>query len=106
MAENVTSLPVRHKNMPKTLEPVQSFGGCAHQHALVDRELNELECADCHAKLNPIEFLYKLACKATSWEFEKSQIAKVRAELEERKRCRCTKCGQMTEIKRGRASFR
>jgi hypothetical protein len=105
MTDNITKLPIRAKGSPKMLEVVSPYGGCQHLHAIVDRKLNELECADCHAKINPIEFCVSIAAGLTGWEYELSQITKARAELEERKKCRCTKCGQMTEIRRGRATF-
>lgn len=99
--DKVKSLPIRHKGSPKVLSVVPfKYGGCQHLRAEVDAQLAELTCADCGVKLNPITFLVTLANKLTTWEYEASRIAKVRAEADERKRCRCTKCGEWTEIRR------
>jgi hypothetical protein len=106
VTDNITKLPIRPKQPPKSIAPVHSnYSGCQHVHVLVDKKLAQLECADCHAMLNAIEYLWNVACRVAGWDYESSQIAKVRAELEERKKCRCQHCGRMTEIKRGQSSF-
>lgn len=99
MTEKVTTLPVRTKT-GKVIEVVHSSGGCPHVRATVNEKLADLTCSDCGVKLNPIQFLVTLANKLTMWDYQASQIKKVRAELDERKRCRCTKCGEWTEIRR------
>jgi hypothetical protein len=98
--DNITKLPIRAKGPRKALEIVHKYGGCQHLNALVDEKLAELECADCGAKLNPISFLMTMANQLTTWEYAKQSLAKARAEMDERKRCRCTKCGEWTEIRR------
>lgn len=98
--DKVRQFPIRTKQR-RTLEVVQPpYNKCQHVRALLDEKLAELTCADCGERLNPIAFLKTLAQKATMWEWEAERIAKVRADLDERSKCRCTKCGQMTEIRR------
>lgn len=97
--DKIKQLPVRMKGHDKVLELAPAFVGCQHWRAVVDQKLAELTCADCQAKLNPIEFLANMCKQLSTWDYAQQQIAKARAELEERKRCRCTKCGEMTVIR-------
>lgn len=97
---NVTHLPVRMKGTAKLVAVTYNFDGCQHRRAVIDPKLAELPCADCSAKLNPITFLIGLAHQEDIWSHQQESIAKARAELEERKKCRCTKCGEITEIRR------
>ena len=97
---NVTPFPVRPKDpAQKPLTIVYSYAGCQHTRAVVDEKLNELECADCHQKLNPIQFLVTMANQLTRWDEEARTIKKARELLAERKRCRCLNCGDWTDIK-------
>ena len=99
--DNVTKLPVRSKDPRKIVALVEwDYKACKHLHAIVDTKAAELTCADCGAKINPIYFLEQLSQQLVRWEYEKRAAAKIRADLEERKRTRCTKCGEMTEIRR------
>lgn len=98
--DNVTRLPVRLKDTEKVVSVVQFSAGCRHQRAIVDPALAELTCADCSAKLNPIQFLVGLANMENSWKYQQESIAAARRALAERKKCRCTKCGEWTEIRR------
>jgi hypothetical protein len=98
--DNVLNLKVRRKDTDKLIAIAENFGGCRHQRAIVDRQLAELTCADCGVKLNPIEFLVGLATQERIYKMTQENIAASRAALESRKRCRCTKCGQWTEIRR------
>lgn len=97
--DKIKQLPVRTKDHSKVLTVAHAFVGCQHRRAVVDQKLAELECADCGAKLNPIQFLVTMANQLTTWEYAQQSVAKARKELEERKRCRCTKCGEWTEIR-------
>jgi hypothetical protein len=98
--DKITQLPIRAKNTRVLKVADRDFRGCKHLNAIVDDQLAELTCSDCGVKLNPIAFLVSLAHKLTTWDWETKQIAKVRAEYAERKKCRCTKCGEWTEIRR------
>jgi hypothetical protein len=97
--DNVKQLPVRLKGHDKVLEIAPAFVGCQHRRAVVDQKLAELTCADCQAKLNPIQFLVTMCNQLSTWDYAQQQLAKARAELEARKRCRCTQCGEMTVIR-------
>lgn len=96
--DKIKQLPVKLKDH-KVLKVIHNWSGCKHLRAEVDEKLAELTCADCGAKLNPIQFLVSMANQLTVWEHAQQSIAKARAELAERKRCRCTKCGEWTEVR-------
>lgn len=96
----ITKLPVRLKDNSKLISVVDSFGGCQHRRAIVDPKLAEVTCGDCGEKLNPIQFLVSLANLERLYENQQIGIAAARKALEERSKCRCTKCGQWTEIRR------
>lgn len=98
MSDKVTRLPVRLKS-DRLITLAEAPRACPHNHVVVDDEINELECSDCHAKLNPIQFIARLAMDLRSWDWQSAALAKARSELEARKRCRCTKCGKWTEIR-------
>lgn len=100
MTDNVTRLPVRLKDSEKVVAVVNPYEGCPHRRAIVDPALLDLTCADCAAKLNPIQFLVGLATQERIFKNQQDAIAAARAALEERKKCRCTKCGEMTEVRR------
>lgn len=102
MTDNVTKLPVRAKDNTKTLTVIDSRwgAGCKHPRAEIDERLAELTCADCGVKLNPIDFLINMAHKLTSYERETQALKQQRAEAEVRIRCRCTKCGEWTPVRR------
>src|ERR1700743_1421277 len=97
---NVTKLPVSLKDNSKIVTLVQDFAGCQHRRAIVDEKLAELTCADCGERLNPIRFLADVAKQERMYEYAQTSIAAARKALEERSRCRCTKCGEWTEIRR------
>jgi hypothetical protein len=98
---NVTKLPVKKKEPGASVQLVTPFmSGCKHAHVQVDRALAELTCLDCKERLNPIEYIARVAERLTGWEYERQQIKKAREQYAERKQCRCTKCGEMTEIRR------
>ena len=100
MDDKVTTLPVRVKGHDKVIEVVSRFDSCWHRRAIVDEKLAELTCADCGAKLNPIRFLVTLAGQMQLWKNAQRDAALASKALDERKRCRCTKCGEMTDIRR------
>ena len=100
MSDKVTKLPVRLKDNSKLVALANPYGGCQHRRSIVDRKLAELTCADCGAKLNPIEYVAMLAGQENAWEWRTESLKQAAAKVEERKRCRCTKCGEITEIRR------
>lgn len=100
MTDNVHQFPVRLKGHDKVVTEDRHFGGCQHKRAIVDPALALLTCADCGAALNAIEFLVGLAHQESLFKRELEAMATARAEMDARKRCRCTKCGEWTEIRR------
>lgn len=97
---NVTKFPVQVKDHSKVIAIAYPFVGCQHKRAIVDPKLLEVTCADCNAKLNPIQFLVMLANEETMWQHRQMQFKVAAQKLDERKRCRCTHCGEWTEIRR------
>ncbi len=97
--DNVKQLPVRLKDNSRVLKLADPYTGCQHRRAVVDAKLAELTCADCREKLNPIQFLVGMANQLTQWEHAQQSLAKARAELDARQRCRCTNCGEWTQIR-------
>lgn len=97
---DVTKLPISLKDNSKIVTLVQTFSGCQHKRAIVDEKLAELTCADCGERLNPIRFLADIAKQERLYEYAQTSIAAARKALEERSKCRCTKCGEWTEIRR------
>lgn len=99
--DNVTKLPVRKKSEGRPVELVQKLlNDCKHMRVAIDPELAELTCRDCQQKLNPIQYITRIAQQFSTWEHERERIREARAQLAERKQCRCTKCGEMTEVRR------
>lgn len=97
---NVTQLPVRLKDTGTIVQVVHDYSGCQHRRAIVDAKLAELSCADCGVKINPIQFLVTIAAEERMLGVRERGIALARAALEARSKCRCTKCGEWTEIRR------
>lgn len=73
-------------------------GRCAHTSIVVDDSLLEIECMDCNEKINPVTWIIQ------HMEFikELKHVIKQKNEAvkhyENRKRCRCHRCGKMTPI--------
>lgn len=72
---------------------------CKHKHMTVDGELNEVECDDCGAKLNPAAMLLRIAHEESAWKREIELLTELHKRLDKRIRCKCEKCGEMTNIK-------
>ncbi len=72
---------------------------CQHKHMTVDEELNEVECADCGAKLNPVSVLVRFAQEESRWSREGERLRELHKKLDARIRCKCQHCGQMTQIR-------
>lgn len=72
---------------------------CQHKHMTVDEDLNEVQCDDCGAKLNPVAVLLRFANEESRWHREGEQLRQLHKELDARVRCKCQHCGQMTRIR-------
>ena len=122
MTDDVTKLPVRFKAPPtgeRVLEVVGRYGGgerCNHDFYfagdplapggtvmkrvtyLVDEAAAEVECSNCHAKLNPMWVLARLAHHETKYHELAENYQEEMRRLSERKRTKCDRCGYMTRI--------
>lgn len=74
-------------------------GKCQHLHMTVDEDLNTVECADCHEKLNPIAMLRRIAREESRWQRNAEALKDLHRKLDAKVRCKCQHCGQMTRIK-------
>lgn len=73
--------------------------GCSHPRVIVYPDLLELRCAECKEKLNPITYLVRVADQFIRWDYQLEEIKRQRALIEERKQCRCMKCGEITPVR-------
>lgn len=98
---NVTDLGIRKKPAPsedRTLLQVDTRA-CAHRGPyVVDESLSEVECATCHAKLNPMWVLTRMANRETSMERHRATYQDEMQRLAERKKTKCEHCRKMTRI--------
>lgn len=68
--ENVIKLGVRFKkpqSKEKMLTIVKDYGGCREHSYLIDAEADEVSCANCDKKLNPMRVLVDLAQTESLW---------------------------------------
>jgi ribosomal protein S27E len=71
---------------------------CRHKHVLIDEKKAEVECADCNAKLDPIQVLMAL-CKEEHDMWRRYLYAKAAIkEITGRTKFKCKHCGRMTEL--------
>jgi DNA-directed RNA polymerase subunit RPC12/RpoP len=94
-------LPIRYQSgrVEQVLNRVlPSHKGCRHERFVIDERLAYVRCADCREKIDPMFALLQLCRK--QGEFMR-QHERYRTEIErlaERRRTKCTHCGQMTRI--------
>jgi ribosomal protein S27E len=72
---------------------------CTHYHVLIDTALAELECRDCGAKLNPVEYLANLVGKWRHVELLYERYQQMKEYVESRSRVKCRHCGHFTNIR-------
>jgi hypothetical protein len=115
----VTQLPVRFKEPPggddrPMLKVVDSYGGsdgCNHRYFFRDGRMEhvtyllrvgetEVECGNCHVRLDPMFVLKLMAGEETQWLRSRTRYLDEMRRLKERSRTKCMYCGQMTEISR------
>lgn len=92
-------LPVRKKtveDVPLTVVPQSS--GCQHFRTVIDYRLDQVKCADCGERLNPMWVLQRLANEdrilRDRWATLKAEVHLMR----ERKRFKCRACGHTNPI--------
>lgn len=99
--DKITEIPVRPKvNRGRVLEIVYSYGKCRHESFLIDEQLATVECANCHAHLNPMEILVRLAHQETRWHQLHAHYKDEMTRLGERRKTKCRHCHKMTDISR------
>jgi hypothetical protein len=105
--DNIKKLPVRfRKPLPEDRTLVRPFevqhkgGECSHLFVqyIVDETLAEVECGKCHAKLNPIWVLGRLAREDRRYKDAAARYQEEMKRLSARSRTKCMNCGQMTRI--------
>lgn len=79
--------------LPGRLAPL-----CLHRRATIDAEARLVECADCKASLDPIEFLALLAREETRLDRLRESNAAVSKMLDEKRRFKCAHCGKFTDV--------
>lgn len=86
---------------------VRRFAGeCFHRRIVLDRDLAEIECGDCHAKLNPVQWIENQA-RVFEWMLEREREARATiAAANARTRTKCQHFGQMTGVKISRANLK
>lgn len=97
--DNVTPLPVKRRttSTERVLTEAHSYA-CRHTRFVVDEKLEQVECADCKERLNPIYALLQLCRQETRYHELHARYQDEMKRLAERSRTKCRKCGQMTEI--------
>lgn len=76
------------------------YARCSHQKVIVDESLNTVECKDCGEKLNPVWVLAQYANKERLAVQHLEILRELQKKAEAKTKCKCQKCGQMTNIVR------
>jgi ribosomal protein S27E len=78
------------------------FGSCKHDSVLVDKDLWNIECADCGEILDPIQYLVNLAGEETLSKFRldtmQEEYMRIEDVLKKRTHTKCEHCGKSTKI--------
>jgi hypothetical protein len=123
--DNIKRLPVRFKKPVgeegRALQLVDRFGECNHRSffrssgdgslsgqllkvTYVIREgETEVECGNCHTKLDPIWVLRNLAVEESTWARARERYQDEMKRLRDRSYTRCEHCGKMTKISHAKA---
>lgn len=71
---------------------------CWHRRFLIDETLNEVECRDCGAKLNPMYALKQLAQQENKYHEYHARYQDELQRLSDRSKTKCEHCRKMTRI--------
>lgn len=71
---------------------------CMHDRFTVDPRLEQVTCADCKERPDPMQALVRLAQKETQYHELHERYAQEMQRLSERQRTKCRNCGHMTPI--------
>jgi len=98
--DNVTILPVKPRSDLGKERVFQSVPTrkCWHRRFIVDEQLDEVTCADCREKLNPMWVLRELCNKEHRYHELHARYDEELKRLAERSRTKCGHCGAMTKI--------
>ena len=99
--DSVINIGVRKKRVDedRTIERVM-MSKCRHPRFLVDEKKAEVECADCHAMLNPVWVLCQLAHQESQQAQRRDYLRKLVKQLGDRVRYKCRACGEMNDMAR------
>lgn len=105
---DVKKLPVKYKEPPHAdaflvIKSGPKCGENGYDHIgpyVVDESQSEVECGACHAKLNPIWVLQRMARKETGWHRTRAAYEEEMKRLTERSSTKCRHCDRMTPISR------
>lgn len=100
--DKIKQIPVKFKNpKPDDKFLVVENRKCLHYNGpfLVDDSLEHIECGQCGEKLNPMWVLRQLANKETTWHLSLERYRDAMKRLDEKQRCKCQNCGQITRIR-------
>lgn len=75
---------------------------CQHKRVQIDEIENEVECKDCGKRLNPMAILARLAREESRLKIRIEQLKELNAQLDAKKRTKCSHCGSMTNVRPGR----
>lgn len=98
--DNVTELPIRPKKQDgdATLELVSTYSGCQHPRYIVDEGLEQVECAVCEERLNPMKVLVQISRLELRTLERLNALREESKELVQKRKYKCGSCGSMNDI--------
>jgi hypothetical protein len=101
MTDNIVKLKVAKRPTDTVIQLKRiEIGECQHYNGpfYYDEKLSEVTCG-CGAKLNPIWVIAQLGRQESRWVEGRKAYLQLKAEHEQRWRCKCQHCGKMTRIR-------
>lgn len=89
---------LKAKGGPRALNNDPKRHRCWHKSVLIDAAKAEVECADCHDKLNPMWVLEMLCHEENRFEDRRQAYMGERKAWEARRRTKCTHCNKFTDL--------
>lgn len=101
MGDDIINIGVRKKHVDpdRTLESVL-VGDCSHPRFIVDKRLNEVECAVCKERLNPIWVLGQIANQESRVADRRNRLIALVKKLSSKVKYKCRSCGKMNDMSR------
>ena len=72
---------------------------CAHKNLLVNKQLAELECADCGSLLNPVQWILSMMHEFIDMEESYQRLSDLRKQINDRTKTKCQHCNRITLIR-------